>query len=259
MLKNILMAIVFLVSVVTIPGSAFGNNINKIQWITENYPPFNYVDDEGELRGITIDILMEIWKKVKLNKTKKDIEVLPWARGMLILKNNDTTCLFGMGINESRKKKFIFVGSIPNVNRGIIAKKSKHYSFNSISEINSGFGDSRIGVVREDIGQITFLEQGGNPMLLHQVVSGENLVSMLKLDRIDAIVYGDMPAYKLMKKARIDYSAYEMFYVFSKGVSGYAFNKKTDPAIIQKLQQAYDELHREGIVMRIRNSYLSNQ
>ncbi len=256
MVKNTLMVIVF---VVTISGSAFGNNINEIQWITENYPPFNYVDDEGELRGVTIDILIEIWKKVGLNKTKKDIEVLPWARGMLILKNNDTTCLFGMGINESRKKKFIFVGSIPNVNRGIIAKKSKHYSFNSISEINSGFEDSKIGVVRDDIGQTIFLEQGGNPRLLHRVVSGENLVLMLKLNRIDAIVYGDIPSYKLMKKARIDYAAYEMFYIFSKGVSGYAFNKKIDPAIIRKLQQAYDELYRDGIVMRIRNSYLGNQ
>jgi len=248
MVINTLMTIVF---VLTLFGSAFGNDINEIKWITENYPPFNYVDDEGELRGVTIDILMEIWEKVGLKKTKKDIEVLPWARGMLILKNDDTTCLFGMGINESRKKKFIFVGSIPNVNRGIIAKKSKNYSFNSLSEINSGFGDSKIGVVRDDIGQIVFLEQGGNPRLLYQVVSGENLVLMLKLDRIEAIVYGDIPAYKLMKKVKIDYAAYEMFYVFSKGVSGYAFNKKTDPEIIRKLQQAYDELYRDGIVMRI--------
>ncbi len=256
MIKNMLVSIVLLV---ILSGTAFGNNLNKIQWITEDYPPFNYVDDEGELRGFMIDILIEIWKKAGLKKTKKNIEVMPWARGMLMLKNDEATCLFGMGITEVRRNAYVFVGSIPNVNQGIIAKKSKHYSFDSISDINSGFGESKIGVVREDYGQTVFIQQGGKPRLLHQVATGELLVLMLKLDRIDAIAFGDMPAHKFMKKARIDYADYEMVYTFSKGFSGYAFNKKIHPEIIQKLQQAYDELYEDGTVLRIRDSYLGNQ
>jgi polar amino acid transport system substrate-binding protein len=256
MIKNTILTIVLLFA---LSGSVFGNDLNKIQWITEDYPPFNYVDDEGELRGFIIDILIEIWKKTGLKKTKKDIEVMPWARGMLMLKHDSNTCLFGMGINEVRKQEYIFVGSIPNVTQGLIAKRSKHYVFNSISDINDSFGDSRIGVVRGDIGQSSFLQQGGNPRRLHQVANGDLLILMLKLDRIDAIAFGDLVADKFMKKARIDNSDYEMVFTLYKGYSGYAFNKKADPKVIRKLQQAYDELYDDGTVMRIRNSYFVSQ
>ena len=53
--------------------------IEALDWMTEEYPPFNYVDKDGKLQGITVDILIEVFKKVGVQLTRDDLKVLPWA------------------------------------------------------------------------------------------------------------------------------------------------------------------------------------
>jgi len=51
--------------------------IEALDWMTEEYPPFNYVDKDGKLQGITVDILIEVFKKVGVQLTREDLKVLP--------------------------------------------------------------------------------------------------------------------------------------------------------------------------------------
>ncbi len=107
------------------------NKLEQINWLTESYPPFSYIDTkDNKLKGVMIDILIEMWKEVGLNKDREDIEVYPWARGVHMLEDDPLVCLFGMGITQERKTKYKFVGSISPGIYGIIAKKSKNYHFN---------------------------------------------------------------------------------------------------------------------------------
>ncbi len=236
----------------------FGENLEDIKWITESYPPSNYIDEKGELKGFTVDILIEMWRVVGLNKAKSDILVYPWARGLHNLEKSNNICLFGMGINEKRMDKYSFVGRIPTVTRCLIAKKSKNYRFNSIEEFNSRISKSRIGAVRDDIGGEMFLNNGGKKDLLLYVSKGDQLVKMISAGRVDVIAFADIHFYKLLRKYGLNRSDYEIVYTYSKGISGagYAFNKKTDPEVIKKLQSAFDILWKDGTVMRIRNKYL---
>ncbi|MCP4021239.1 MAG: ABC transporter substrate-binding protein [Desulfobacteraceae bacterium] len=248
-------ALIFIILIFS--SVAYAQNLENIKWITEIYPPSNFNDKQGVLRGYTVDILLGMWEKVGLKKGRENIDVVPWARGLAMLENDKSVCLFGMGITEERKKKYHFVGRTPGNIQALIAKKEKKFKFNSIENVNQEIKKRRIGVVRGDIGTDTFLNSGGKPELLIFVVEGSQLVKMLDDDRLDLIAFADTPTFKNMKKIGISPAKYEIVLPMLTSYWGYSFNKNVNPEILEKLQKAYDELFEQGTVMRIRNAYVN--
>jgi len=235
------------------------NKLEQIKWITEPYPPFSYIDNrDNKLKGIMIDILVEIWREAGLKKEREDIGIYPWARGVYMLEHDPLVCLFGMGITQKRKEKYKFVSSISPGVYGIIAKKSKNYHFNSFEELNDKFKDKSqvIGVVRNDYGSKIFLEYGGNPDLLYNITYGDQLIRMLASDRLEMISFGELPTISNMKKEKIDSKDYEIVLVSKKIISGYAFNNKVDPLVLKTLQDAFDKIVKKGITHDILSAYI---
>ncbi len=226
--------------------------------MTENFPPYNYINEKGELSGYYIEILQKIWETTGLEKAKSDIVVYPWARGIINLENSNKVCLFGMSISKNRKQKFLFVGKIPGTTICLISRKNRNYKFNTIADINRRLKKNQIGAVRADIGGETFLSRGGKKELLYFVADGEMLVKMLRKKLVDTIAYTDIPTYKIMKKNGVNRKDFEISFSFFKGFSGFAFNKKTDPSIIKEFKDAYDKLWKNGTVMKIRNKHINN-
>ena len=57
--------------------------LNDLTWMTEEYAPYNFTEN-GQLKGVAVDVLLEVWKRVGIQKTAKDISVYPWARGVSV-------------------------------------------------------------------------------------------------------------------------------------------------------------------------------
>ena len=51
----------------------------KIDWITEEYPPLNYTEN-GVVTGVFVDVLAAMWNKLGIKGAASNIKVLPWAR-----------------------------------------------------------------------------------------------------------------------------------------------------------------------------------
>jgi hypothetical protein len=60
-LNPVLLWIIFGMMIFT-PVATPSESILDIQFMTENYPPYNY-SEKGELKGIYVNILLEIAKK----------------------------------------------------------------------------------------------------------------------------------------------------------------------------------------------------
>jgi len=250
---------ILFVSIVLFSSVGIAQTLEDITWYTEEYPPYNFVKD-GKLQGITVDLLLEVWKKVGLNKTINDIKVVPWARGVKMIKTKPGTCLFGTTLTSERKDVlgWKFVYPIPLVNdepeNHVIARKGKNISFNSIEDLKTYKG--KYGVVRGDVGEGLLIGAGVNPAKLDKTANPESLVKKLEKGRYDLISYSFTTASKKMKEYGIDPSKFEIVFAFPPKPMGYAFYHSTDHAILQQMQKALDALHSDGTAERIRLKYV---
>ena len=224
--------------------------IEAIEWMTEQYPPFNYVDeDDGQLKGITVDILVAMFEKIGAKTTRQDLRVLPWARGYKALLEKPGTALFSTTYTYERLQQFKFVGPIIPTRVSVIADaNSKIDALDDLSEL-------KIGTVRDDVGDQLIRTLGVADHAIEQSHSAFNLVQMLAKGRLDAIVYAEDIARYQFAKAGIDFKRFETVLILKNSHMGYAFHESTDPRMLEPLRKALDELRADGTVDRIYSKY----
>ena len=79
--------------------------------MTEDWKPYQF-EENGELKGVAVEILALILKEIQSNQTVADIKILPWARGYLIAKSEKNAILFSMTRTPERDSQFKWVGPI---------------------------------------------------------------------------------------------------------------------------------------------------
>lgn len=227
--------------------------IEAIDWMTEQYPPFNYRDPEdGKIKGIAADILVEIFKKLGVDKGQQDLRLVPWARGYRAALEDSGSALFSTTYTKERLKLFKFVGPIVPTRVSLIAKKSRDLKVESVSDMEA----LRIGVIRDDVGDQLLRALGVKESAVVSKASIDNLVKMLYRDRLDAIAYAEDIVRHQSRLANLDPAECESIYLLKESHMGYAFHLSTDPAILKTLQDALDTLREDGTVTRIQESYL---
>ncbi|MFN2348340.1 MAG: substrate-binding periplasmic protein [Thioalkalivibrio sp.] len=229
--------------------SAVAQTLDDIQWISEEYAPYNYTEN-GVPRGIAVDVLMEIWDRVGAEHRATDIQVLPWARGYRITQDQPNSCLFSTTVTDQRRTLFTFVEPVVENRIALLAPRSRGLRIESPADI----AQYRIGVVRDDIGEELVVATGVDVPLV-RTDSSRIMVRMLQGQRFDLIAYDEDVARWAMQLEGIDANEYEVVYVLREGVMGIACNKDTDPVLIQELQQALDALTEDGTLRRITRKY----
>jgi len=226
--------------------------IENINWITEEYPPFNYSDPEtGELTGAAVDVLAVIFAKLGINKPIKDIKVYPWARGYHMVLNVPGTALFSTTYTHDRLQKMKFAGPvIPNI-VAVIARKSEQFNIASVDDLNR----LKISVVRDDIGEQLLIAAGVEATAIDQLNSGLSMVKKLASGRVDAVAYAYAVTQSLFSQAGIDPDEFEIIHVLKQSGMGYAFHDSTDPRILEPIRKAIDELTVSGELAEILVKY----
>jgi polar amino acid transport system substrate-binding protein len=87
---------------------AFGNPSHPRAWrlVTgEDYPPFSYRDEKGQMTGFAVELLRESLAAVQHTT---HIEFLPWARGEMEVKGLKADATFPYIKTEERRKSYAF-------------------------------------------------------------------------------------------------------------------------------------------------------
>ena len=226
--------------------------IEDLNWITEEYPPFNYRDPKtGQITGVTVEVLLRIFTKLGISSENINLKIYPWARGYHKVLNDPGTVLFSTTYTMERLQKMKFVGPVaPNV-VAIIAPKSSQLSINTLADLNR----LKIGVVRDDIGEQLLISQGVKPESIDRLNSGLSMVKKLASGRIDAVGYAHATTQLLFKTANINPDEFEIVQVLKFSTMGYAFHKSTDARILEPIRKALDELIVDGTLADIQAKY----
>ncbi len=232
----------------------FGQSVKDIKFMTENYPPFNF-QNNGELQGISVDLITATMKRIDPDFKKSDIKLLPWARGYKIVQEEKNTCLFAMTRTEAREKLFKWAGPLAPALIVLTARKDRHIKINSIDDLKK----YNIGTIMKDVGE-QLLNEKGIPNSKLDRIGGTDAInkSIMKLNkgRIDLFSYDSNVLKWKIKQQGLNPADYETVYVLKKGKLSYAFNKNTSDKIVNRIQKVLDELKKDGTYQKILDKYL---
>ncbi|XOZ32913.1 substrate-binding periplasmic protein [Halomonadaceae bacterium KBTZ08] len=205
--------------------------------MTETYPPYNFKQD-GQLKGIAVEMLLAASKKGNLGLSRDDVRLLPWARGYENVQNDPKTMLFSTTRTEAREDLFRWVGPITETKVALIAQKGSDLSFESESD----YASPTIAVVRDDVAESLVRKQGATDGNLDITSQPEPAMRKLAAGRVDAWAYESNVAFWLLNSEDFDTDNYEIVDVLSESELYYAFHKDAPDTVVNSLQEAIDAL-----------------
>jgi polar amino acid transport system substrate-binding protein len=126
----------------------------KIKVITEDYPPYNYADAQGNIVGQSTDIVRAIMSQVD---DDSPIEIMPWEQGYGMAQEQPNVALYSVARTGDREHLFMWVGPIGSYENWLYAKKGSSIHVNSLDEAKTV---GKIAAVKDEAGQQELAAQG---------------------------------------------------------------------------------------------------
>ncbi len=212
----------------------------ELIFVTENYPPFNYVEN-GTVRGIAVDLLLEASRQTGSTVSAEDIRMLSWsdAYGTALSQNN--TVLFATVRLPERENLFKWAGPLGSERMVIFANKDDAPTISGPEDLN----DYRIGVVKDDAASSELLALGVNGSHLVATEDVPGLIALMQEGEIDLWCYGDLAGRYFTEKVTGDAGYFEIVHTLDMRDLYYAFNNETPDSIVEAFQAALDTLRYE--------------
>jgi polar amino acid transport system substrate-binding protein len=86
---------------------------NAIRVVTEEFPPYQVLDNDKLVSGTAFFLVEEMLKRANI---KTQVEVLPWARAYAIASTEPNVVIFSLARNETRENKFKWLYQIDSLN-----------------------------------------------------------------------------------------------------------------------------------------------
>ena len=97
----------------------------KIKVITEDYPPYNYADAQGNIVGQSTDIVRAIMSQVGDDSS---IEIMPWEQGYGMAQEQPNVALYSVARTGDREHLFMWVGPIGSYENWLYAKRALQFT-----------------------------------------------------------------------------------------------------------------------------------
>jgi polar amino acid transport system substrate-binding protein len=199
---------------------------------TEESPPYHYAEN-GKVAGISADRLRAACERARLSCS---LRILPWARAMMMTKQQPNALLFSIVRTPDREKDFIWLSPIATEQVWIYGRPDSPPVHN-IAEL----ARTRIGIINGSSG-VPFLLRAGIPRSAMDFANSmDGNLRKFAAHRIDFILSTDDRLAKALASHPLPFKVDKVLRMHD-ATSYYAMNLDSSPARVRAMQAALQEL-----------------
>ncbi|MGM0785640.1 MAG: substrate-binding periplasmic protein [Pseudomonadota bacterium] len=215
----------------------------RVTFNTEEYPPFNFLNADGEIDGTATRLLQTALDEAGLTA---DFRLLPWARAYTEARLRDNHCVYATTRTPSREAHFTWTGPLAINEWAAFALADSDLEASELGDL----GDRRVGSFREDaVGQ--YAEEQGIAVLL--TPTERDNIARLQAGVIDAWVTGSQTARQLAREAGVEL---KRLFSFRQEPLYLACHPSLPDGYVSKLQAALKQLTESGRADALRHQVL---
>ena len=232
-------------------GSLMAAIPNPIRFATEaTYPPFEYTDESGKIKGFDIDIAQALCQQMKVECTFSNQSFNSLVPSLKIGKFD--AVIASLGVTSERLKQVDFTNAYYEPSAVFVAALNKHYTLNDIDGKSVGAQEGS-----------TFLkylqDKYGNKITVKSYASVQDAFLDLVAGRVD-LVLADTPIATTWIKQPANI---KQFAIIGKPIAdheyfgvGYGIAvRKNNPELLNAFNKALADIKANGIYQKIRKQY----
>lgn len=232
-------------------GRSEEKNTQKIVVGSDNYPPYNYLNTDGEATGIDVDLAKEAFGRMGY---EVEFKAINWEEKKELLKEGTIDCIWGSFSMDGREDEYNWAGPYM-ISRQVVAvrvdsdiwslqdlegKKLAVQSTTKPEELFRNYQENHLPHLREMIA----------------VQNRELIYPFLSKGYVDAVAAHETAILQYMKDYRLEYRILEEpLMIVGLGV---AFDKADSRKINEKLSKVFEQMMKDGSEKKILEKYLDD-
>lgn len=243
-----------IVSLVTLfllsEGTAFANDLRVV---ASEYPPYLVVNQGKAVDGFAYDWFVRVSEQIGGSTS---LEVLPWARAIKIAKENPNVLILTVGKTESRESLFDWAEPYQKDRLAFFALKSRE---DILIESLDDVSNYRIAIYRQGASQELLLNAGIIKDRIIMVDKREQLIDLLKLDRVDLVVDFFMSFQSMISNDdSLNQRIESIGSQWAEIEIGLALSKNSDSKWLAEINKAQRTLRKNGEYDLLRDQWFGN-
>ncbi len=255
--KTLIMAIIAIVAITLAIGVLYLYTVNIVHRETRckirvgtspDFPPFEYIDKEGNIVGIDIDMMRAL-----SNRIGCDIEIISMDFNGLIpalINNQIDVIASGMTITEERAKVVAFTKPYWSADQAIVIRKDANINPQSLNDLVNLRVGVQSGTTAEQMVS-DFINRTGKNINMVSYQSYVLAIQDLLAGRLDAVIVDSPVANMFVKQYNVKISNI----ITTNEKYGLAV-RKDNTELLEKLNKALDELLNSDEWQQILRKYL---
>lgn len=238
-LRYIFSVIIFVLTSGFLVSIGYAND--KIEVVTENWYPYNYLDDKGEVVGQSTTWVRSVLDDAGVGYS---IKLVPWTRALDLAKSRPNVLIYTILRTPPREKLFQWICPISDREVHQLFKLTNRKDI--VVRTEQDIKNYSVSVTRETFLHQYMLNLGLVEGYNLQITSDDSISAKLFLaGRVDLLAEFESSLYRTLKKAGLDervVSPIMSLSAQSNPENCMAFSKQTSLELVNKVRQSHKKL-----------------